>query len=347
MKSSNKPDPTGIADESDKLQDMYTTTEISLVDSGVGYMSDSSSVFKINKRISSDMSSISKPEETVRNAQYVDKASRNTAEVENWQELFERPTAQQRKQFYQQRQKEKQHKMQRVPQIMYHSDKVRLVDNVAGQRILKELSVMDRIGKHPDGEMQWRSIAPIPARLSVHTHGEKTGNTKFGLLNMSWTSGLPKFQHDSRIGNECNIPQLDISRDQGRQRLQDYMLPSSSSFIASNLHRNWQAKRCNLLTSCSSQATHSDYQWESHKTIKISTASADTTLPPRDGKIQNCVTTNVKQQMPPSLNLPKMRPTAIIGTKALNKLNSNSKLPDITASLRFLTSRKDEVPQNA
>ncbi|XP_077997709.1 uncharacterized protein LOC144450843 [Glandiceps talaboti] len=305
------------------LHRMYTSTEISLGDSGVGCPSEISSV-KIDTATvaSTEMPPIKR--------------------TENWKELFKRPTAQQRKQFYEERKTCKQRREMTLPPLVYlHDDD--LTDGVAGQRLLKKMSVKDRKKQAMEREMQWHTIESVPAKLCVHTNGESSGTCNFGVLNMSWTTGSPRY-HDVTKSQYNHQHAINQTLPQRKRDTRTYNLPPSE-MVLNRLHQYWQTRRrTNNLSALST--LNSDFQWKSDVAIVIPTAEADQSLPPINN-INNKQSENKADKRTSPLKLPKVKSEDKTTTRGCYNAqrDTDEGLPEVSSEMLQYHTTQMMLPQ--
>ncbi|XP_070570860.1 uncharacterized protein [Ptychodera flava] len=304
-----------------QLHGMYTSTEISLGDSGVGCPSDISSLRIENiDSLPSEMSSFRKKE--------------------NWRELFQRPTAQQRKQFYEKQRKARELKEMTLPPIVYLHDDVEMTDGVAGQRLLKKLSMIDRKKQHIDEEMHWHVIESMPAKLDVHTNRETTGSTKFGVLNMTWTTAVPSYDRITQLSKQHTMKRA-LER---RKKEAQHSNVTSPEEILDRLHHHWQSRRrSNNLSSLSKLESH--YEWSSAPAVIIPHIGEEESLSSLASQDSDSDQKAEKISTLPSVHVPRVKSINNTDTRGRHNTQGEEKLPEINEALKFLTT-KEAVPQS-
>lgn len=109
----------------------------------------------------------------------------------DWQKFFETPTALERKRLDRVRKEYSKGKLKPVekPTIRYIADGLPTLPGEAGMRLLHTIKVGDK-SQLVDTEGRHR-IQSIPGKLMVHTRDENSGMSKYGILQMKWTTGVP------------------------------------------------------------------------------------------------------------------------------------------------------------
>ncbi|CAG2242911.1 unnamed protein product [Mytilus edulis] len=66
-----------------------------------------------------------------------------------------------------------------------------MLPDEAGLRLLKSVKVGRHKGSLPPAEERHHMIESIPGKLGVHTKDEDKGQSKYGILQMQWTTAIP------------------------------------------------------------------------------------------------------------------------------------------------------------
>ncbi|XP_063412216.1 uncharacterized protein LOC134695011 isoform X2 [Mytilus trossulus] len=111
----------------------------------------------------------------------------------DWMKFFQTPTALERKRMEMVKREYNEGKMKPGSALVvnYISEGLPMLPGEAGLRLLKSVKVGRHKGSLPPTEERHHMIESIPGKLGVHTKDEDKGQSKYGILQMQWTTAIP------------------------------------------------------------------------------------------------------------------------------------------------------------
>ncbi|XP_071149693.1 uncharacterized protein [Mytilus edulis] len=111
----------------------------------------------------------------------------------DWMKFFQTPTALERKRMEMVKREYNEGKMKPGSALVvnYISEGLPMLPGEAGLRLLKSVKVGRHKGSLPPAEERHHMIESIPGKLGVHTKDEDKGQSKYGILQMQWTTAIP------------------------------------------------------------------------------------------------------------------------------------------------------------
>ncbi|XP_023931065.1 uncharacterized protein LOC106164335 isoform X2 [Lingula anatina] len=174
--------------EDGSLQNLKARDYMSADDSGFSCISDQSTL-ETSKQ---ELSLVSRGEPQLSPVKSVTLLTKEGSKHDNWRQFFERTSALDRKRIAEVKEDIAHGKHKPLPQteVSYIKHKrVQFVPGDAGVRLLHTITISG--DKLQEAEDSRHFISAMPGRLGMHTTSETFGHSKYGILNMNWTTNVP------------------------------------------------------------------------------------------------------------------------------------------------------------